>query len=126
MVIALIYAMKRVLIVDDERLMLYGLSRYLSNDHTEIKTSETGKDALKEITSGFYDLCILDIHLPDTSGLDVMKEIRKISPETKVVIMTAHEITDDMKQEIKNNAYQFLSKPFDISQIKAVSETALA
>lgn len=118
--------MKRVLIVDDQILIRDGLSRSLSNEQTEIKTSKTGEDALKEIRSCFFDLCLLDINLPDTSGLDVMKEIRKISPETRVVIMTAHDVTDEMKKEIDNNAYSFFSKPFDLSHIKTVSEMALA
>lgn len=118
--------MKRVLIVDDEKLILDGLSKSLSNEYTEIKTIETGKDALKEITSRFYNLCILDIYLSDINGLDVMKKIREISPETKVVIMTAYHITKEMTQEIEDNAHYFISKPFDLSQIKVISETALA
>ncbi|MBI4655078.1 MAG: response regulator [Nitrospirae bacterium] len=118
--------MKRVLIVDDERLILDGLSKSLSNEYTEIKTIETGEDALKEIVSCFYDLCILDIYLPDINGLNVMKKIREISPETKVVIMTAYHITNEMTQEIEDNAHYFISKPFDLSQIKVISEMALS
>jgi len=114
--------MKSILIVDDERLILDGLSKSLSNEHTEIKVLETGEDALKEIALRFYDLCILDIRLPDINGLEVMRKIKEISPKTKVVIMTAYQVTEEMKKEIEENANYFISKPFDLSHIKVVSE----
>lgn len=114
--------MKKILIVDDDSLVLHSLASHLSNEHTEVRTSETGYDALKNILASFYNLCLLDIQLPDINGLEVMKKIKIMSPETKVVIMTANHVTDEVKREIQNTAYGFLSKPFDLSQIKTISE----
>jgi CheY-like chemotaxis protein len=114
--------MNKILIVDDERLILNSLSSFLSNEHTEVKTAETGSDALHNIRSNFYNLCFLDIQLPDINGLEVMRRIKIVSPETKVVIMTANFITDEMKEEIQNTAYGFIGKPFELSQIKTISE----
>jgi CheY-like chemotaxis protein len=114
--------MRKILIVDDDSLVLHTLARHLSNEHTEVKTSETGYDALSNVLTNFYNLCLLDIKLPDISGLEVMKKIKVMSPGTKVVIMTADYITDEMKREIQNTAYGFVSKPFDLSQIKTISE----
>lgn len=114
--------MKKILIVDDDSLILHALSSHLSNEHTEVKTAESGYDALNNILTSFYNLCFLDIQLPDISGLEVMKKIKVMSPATKVVIMTAKCITDDMKKEIQDKAYYFVSKPFDLAQIKTISE----
>jgi len=117
--------LKKVLIVDDEALILTGLSKYLSNGNIEITTASTGADAIKEISAYPYDLCFVDIFLPDIDGIDVMKKIKGASPQTKVVIMTAHDVDGDMKREIKDNAFHFIGKPFDISQIKTITELVL-
>jgi DNA-binding response OmpR family regulator len=117
--------LKKVLIVDDEALILDGLSKYLSNKNIEIKTASTGADALQEISAYPYDLCLVDIFLPDIDGIDVMKKIKGASPQTKVVIMTAHDVSSEMKKEIKDNAFHFIGKPFDISQIKTITELVL-
>lgn len=117
--------MKRVLIVDDERLILDGLAKSLSSEDLEIKIAGNGKDAINEISSCFYHLCFLDVYLPDINGVEVMKKIKEISPKTKIVIMTAHHITGDMRKDIEDNAFHFIGKPFDLSQIKIISELAL-
>lgn len=118
--------MKSALIVDDESLILEGLTKYLANIHfNRIATAKNGKDALNEIAAFRYRLCFLDIYLPDINGLDVMEKIKEISPETRVVIMTSHDITDSMKKRIDEQAFHFISKPFDLSQIKTITELAM-
>ncbi|RJQ13283.1 MAG: response regulator [Nitrospiraceae bacterium] len=116
---------KKILIVDDEALILSGLSKCLANSNTVIKTVANGADALKEISLCPYDLCFLDVRLPDTNGLYLMKKIKRFSSETKVVIMTAHPLSDDLRKEVEDNAFNFISKPFDLSHIKAIAELAL-
>jgi len=116
---------RRILIVDDEELILSGLSKSLANDNTDIKTVSNGTDALKEIGSCSYDLCFLDVFLPDINGIKVMKKIKTLSPATKVVIMTAHDVNDDMSKDIKDNSFNFIGKPFDLSQVRAITELAL-
>jgi len=116
--------MKRILIVDDEPLVLYGLSKTV-HDLAEVKTVTTGEEAILELRSFFYDLCFLDIHLPDMNGLDVMKKVKEISPETKIIIMTASHVNDDMKRAIAAGADYFLAKPFKLPQIKMIAKRAL-
>ncbi len=101
---------KNILIVDDENLILWGLSRSLQNCcdfSVEIKCVGSCQHALSEIHTRFYDLCFLDIRLPDGSGLDAMKRIREISPDTRIVIITATMIDGGIEREIKENAYAF-------------------
>ncbi|MBI4685187.1 MAG: response regulator [Nitrospirae bacterium] len=117
--------MNKILIVDDEPLLRRSLSKAVHSNSVEVMPVSTGEDALVEIGSCFYSLCFLDIHLSGTNGIDIMKKIKEISPKTKVVIMSAHEITDDMKKEIEKSAYLFVPKPFDLSHVKAIVSEVL-
>jgi len=116
---------RKILIVDDEELILSGLSKSLADDSTDIKTVSNGSDAIKEIDSCSYDLCFLDVFLPDMNGIEVMKKIKMLSPATKVVIMTAHDVNGNMSKDIKDNSFNFIGKPFDLSQVRAITELAL-
>ena len=109
--------MKKILIVDDEALILYSLSMMLDSNDRDVRTVSNGKDALKEINNRHYDLCLLDVHLPDMNGLDIMKIIKVVSPATKIIIMTASEIAYTMMNVIRENAHHFMSKPFDLFHV---------
>jgi CheY-like chemotaxis protein len=111
--------MKRILIVDDENLIRYSLSASLQRDDTYIKAVECGKDALSEINHIFYNLCFLVVNIPDINVLDLMKTIKKSSPLTKIIIMTASVIDEpEIVQSIQANAHLLLSKPFDLDRVK--------
>lgn len=119
---------KKILIVDDEQTIREGLSKALCqfcDFHGEIKTVENGKDAIEEISRCFYDVCFLDMRLPDSNGIDVMKKINELSPETKIAVMTGSPITADMKRAIEESASLFLEKPFDISRVRTFLKQAL-
>lgn len=115
--------MKKILIVDDEQLLLQGLSKALRNPSTEVTTVETGASALAEIASTPYHICFLDIYLPDIDGVEVLNRIRGISPRTKVIMMTAGVVTSSMQEYIEKNAYMFLTKPFDLFQIRMLANS---
>ena len=120
--------MKRILIVDDETLILSQMSEalYICCDFKgEINTVENGNDAIKEISRWFYHICFLDINLPDMDGLEVMKGIKAISPETSIVIMTGSFITDEMKKEIDDGASLFSDKPLDFCKIQSFMKEVL-
>jgi DNA-binding NtrC family response regulator len=116
---------KRILVVDDEPLLLQGLGKALETDRAEVKMVQTGEMALKEIVSSSYNLCFLDVFLPDMDGLEVMKKIKEMSPKTGVIIMTAGVVDEDMKKTIEKNAYMFIPKPFDLLQVRMVAKRAL-
>jgi DNA-binding NtrC family response regulator len=109
---------KRILIVDDEPLIRSGLSKALKGVAV-VETADCGEQAITRVNTRFYDLCFLDVLLPDVSGLDVMKRIQKTSPDTRIVMMTAY--ADEATQEmIRREAYQFMEKPLDLSQIREI------
>ena len=111
--------MKRILIVDDESLIRYSLSASLQRNDTYIKAVECGKDALSEISHGFFDLVFLDVNLPDSCGLDLMKTIKKASPDTLIIIMTGGVVNEPGQlRSIQANAHLLLPKPFDLDRFK--------
>jgi len=116
-------AMKKILLVDSEAFFLQVLKRALQGPSMEVKTVETGKAALQEVAAFPYHLCLLDIYLPDLDGIEVLKRIAEISPKTKVIIMTAGDITSNMQQIIEKHAYMFLSKPFDLMQLRMLTKS---
>jgi len=111
----------KILLVDDETSFLSGFARALSrvcHFNGEIRTSTTGTDAIKEIGSDHIDLCFLDVNLPDMCGIDVMKKIKEVSPDTRVVIMTASVLDDDMKCDIDKDANLFIPKPLELDMVR--------
>lgn len=117
--------MKKILIVDDEDLILLALSAALRRGGSEVTAVTNGKDALCEIHRLSYDVCFLDIHLPDANGLDLMKTVRETSPATSIVMMSGDTIDDDVKKTMLKTARYFLPKPFDLEQVRSLADGLL-
>jgi DNA-binding NtrC family response regulator len=115
-------AMKKILLVDDETFFLQVLNRALEGPSIEVKTVETGNEALQAVAVTPYHFCFLDICLPDLDGTEVLKRIAEISPSTKVIMMTAGDVTGSMQQVIEKYAYMFLPKPFDLLQLRMLTK----
>jgi len=111
----------RVLVVDDEPLILMSISRFLKSKAL-VKTVSTAEEALDAIKEQHYDLCFLDVKLPGMTGLDAMKIINELSPNTKVAIMTGNLLNEAMKKQVDDYAYTFIEKPFALSDIESVAE----
>ena len=85
----------QILVVDDEPLILMSISRFLKSIAL-VKTASTAEEALDAIKEQDYDLCFLDVKLPGMTGLDAMKIINELSPNTKVAIMTGNLLNEAM------------------------------
>lgn len=112
--------MKRILIVDDERLIRFSLEAVLRNNQTETVTAADGRGASAALADRSFDFCFLDIQLPDMSGIDVMRTIRQLSPRTKIIMMSGSAIDEKKIKAIRESAYLFLTKPFDLYRVKRV------
>jgi|GEM_PF-847422 len=112
----------KVLIVDDNKLLCWGMGRMLKKRNIAHQVAEDGKNALSKLCETFYDLVFLDIHLPDANGLDLMQDIRRISPGTKVVIISSDGSEDNARRALAAGALMFIEKPFDDAELM----TALA
>ena len=115
----------QVLVVDDEPLILDVIARFLDRS-VAVKTVASAEEALDEIVAQHYDLCFLDISLPGMTGLDAMKIINKLSPTTKVALMTGNLLDEAMKKKIEDTAYAFIEKPFELIHIKEVVDRVAA
>jgi len=118
--------MQKILIVDDEALILYCLSMMLEKDDREVTTVASGRAALDEIKHDQYDLCLLDVHLGDMNGLEIMKIIKKVSPNTRIIIMTASEIDHQEMQSVREHAHGFITKPFNLFQVNTYVDKLLS
>ena len=110
----------RILIVDDEEDLTWSISRSLmrENELLEIICVNTGDEAFKVLEQNSIDLVISDLRMPGKSGLEILAQIQKKHPQTKMIIMTAYG-TPALEKQIRdtNNAY-YLEKPFDIHVLK--------
>ncbi len=112
----------RVLVVDDEPLIREVLCRFLDKNSSAMAVG-SAEEALEEIRTQHYDLCFLDITLPGMmTGLDAMKIIKELSPNTKVAIMTGALLDEAMKEQVEDFAYTFIEKPFSLSDIEEVAD----
>jgi len=102
--------------------MRFSLCAILKTEHTEVTAVETGGAAIRELGLTAFDACFLDIHLPDISGTDVMMEMRKTSPSTRIAIMTGGGVSDALMADIRRHSQLFLEKPFDLQDAKGFVE----
>ena len=117
---------KAILVVDDERTLRFTLKEGLSEEGYRVEAAADGTEALERLKQDDYQLVLLDQKLPDTSGLDLLKEIRSRHPGIQVVMMTAYGQIAQAVQATKAGCYDYLSKPFELDHVKLVIQNALA
>jgi two-component system response regulator AtoC len=117
--------METILIVDDEKLIRWSLSEELSKDHYRTITAETIQDAITKVQESMPELVILDLRLPDGSGIEALEAIKKIHPEVVVIMLTAEDKSAIAVQAMKLGAYDYLTKPVRIDELKIIIEKAL-
>ena len=115
---------EKLLIVDDDALIRWALQRELESLNIVSHAAGTAEESLKELRNGSYALVFLDIHLPDGNGIELIEEIRRISPDSKVVIMSSDSSYINLQHALARGAFQFLEKPFDRSEILSVLKSA--
>jgi CheY-like chemotaxis protein len=117
--------MDKIIIVDDESLIRYSLASVFRGPLAEVFSAGTGTEAFDTVRKHRLDLCLLDVHLPDMNGLDIMRTLRDISPWTRIIIMTGSEITEAEMSSIRENAHCLISKPFDLEQVRSAADWLL-
>ncbi|NRA04250.1 MAG: sigma-54-dependent Fis family transcriptional regulator [Myxococcales bacterium] len=117
--------MGRILVVDDERSMQDFLEILLARDGHEVVTVGSAPQAIAAVEGDEFDLVISDIRMPEMSGLELLGRIEELSPETPVVMITAHGSTETAVEAMKQGAYDYLSKPCPVDEIRLVVQKAL-
>jgi two-component system response regulator AtoC len=114
-----------VLVIDDEPLVRRSTARLLEDRGYEVATAACAQDGLARFESSQPEVVILDVRLPDGSGLDLLPRLQEIDPAAKVVVITAFGETSEAVRAMKLGAADFLKKPYDIEEmLHAVSSAA--
>ncbi len=117
--------MAQILIVDDERSMREFLEILLQREGHEVAVCGAASDALLALEGADFDLIISDIKMPGITGLELLERVKEISPETPVVLITAHGSTESAVEAMRLGAYDYLTKPCSVDEICLVVDKAL-
>jgi DNA-binding NtrC family response regulator len=112
---------RSILIVDDEENLLVLLDRILTKDGFQVKTATNAYQALNLLEQEEFNVAILDIKMFPIDGIALLAELRRRSPSTQVIMITAYPTPDSHSQCIKNGAARFLTKPLDLTELKSVA-----
>ncbi len=115
-----------ILVVDDEPEVLRLVTRILSAEGTQILAAGTGAKALAIARQRGLDLVMLDIKLPDMSGTQVLRRIRRIDPRVPIIMVTSYGSVETVRTSMELGAFDYLTKPFDNQEVRRVAGEALA
>lgn len=107
----------QILIVDDEKIQREMLAGFLVKQGFGAMAAEDGPKALEKLKSGTFDLVVTDYRMPGMEGIELLKEIKRLNPETVVVIMTAYGTVGTAVTAMKEGAYDYLTKPIDLDEL---------
>ncbi len=114
-----------ILIVDDQDSIRYFLEKALREDGYEVRTAPDGRAAMQLFEEQVPDLALLDLRLPDTTGLDLLEKFKKRQPEIPVLMMTAFAEVETAVEAMKQGAYDYLTKPVSIEHLRVQCGKAL-
>ena len=118
--------MSKILVVEDEKSMRDLLGLMLRKEGYSVATADSAVHAKQMIESGEnFDLVVSDVSMPGMSGLDLLREIRKLKPETAVVIMTAYGTKQTAIEALNEGASFYVEKPFDLDEMRVVVDKTL-
>jgi two-component system response regulator HydG len=115
----------KILVVDDEPSHRKMLEAVLAENGYEIQQTDDGQSAIEAVEKRFYDLILMDVRMSRVSGIEALKKIKEISPGIPIIIMTAYASVNTAVDALKSGAYDYLTKPLDIDELKILVGKAL-
>ncbi len=116
---------KRILVVDDEQNIRTVLRALLSRDGLDVVTAANGNEAMLALEDGEFNAVLTDLRMPGTNGMGLLRHVTQHYPGLPVVILTAHGTVDTAVEALKRGAFDYLTKPFDHTEIRQVMDKAL-
>ncbi|MEB2284357.1 MAG: nitrogen regulation protein NR(I) [Polyangiaceae bacterium UTPRO1] len=112
--------MARILVADDEESIRLVLATALTQAGHAVEVASTGSEALARLIDRTFDVAILDIRMPDLSGLDVLARVREAGAPVVVIVITAQNTMANAIEAMKRGAFNYLTKPFDLDEVRAL------
>ncbi|MDI6852223.1 MAG: diguanylate cyclase [Deltaproteobacteria bacterium] len=117
---------ERILLVDDDPDIVHVLSRFLAHQGYSVIGAATGREALKSLQSEIFSLVILDLKLPDVPGINILEQLKSLSPDTEVILFTGLGGLESAVQALRLGAYDYIVKSeLRLPDLQAVVERAL-
>src|SRR5690606_23765362 len=109
----------RILVIEDDETLGHALREFLSQQGYAVDWLQEGSRVVDTVVGQHYDLLLLDLNLPDKSGLDVLRELRAASETLPVLILTARDGVDDRVAGLDSGADDYVTKPFELAELAA-------
>src|SRR5512136_2390913 len=115
--------MKKVLVIDDEQIVLNSVKKVLGQGDYDVETTLSGRQGLEWALSKDYDIVLTDVRMPDMGGMIILRDIKKVKPTLPVVIITGYANVQSAMQAMNLGAAEYIEKPFMPDQLlKAVNK----
>jgi DNA-binding NtrC family response regulator len=116
---------EELLVVDDEPQMLIAINETLRRSGYNITTAGSGIEALRRLKEKYYRLVITDLRMPEVSGLDLLRKVKNLAPQTPVILLTAYGTIDNAVDAMRDGAFDYLQKPFSSESLENIVRKAL-
>jgi len=116
----------KIIVVDDEAIVGRCCREILAADGHEVCVASTGEEALRKIENDDFDVALVDLKIPGSGGLKLVRAIRKASQQTEVVVITGYPSIENAKESIRLGAFDYVTKPFVPETVCSVVSQALA
>ncbi len=115
---------EKIMIIDDDPLICQGLSQALKDEY-EVVSTTSGEEALEMVKKEDFDVVLTDLVMPKVGGMRILKEIKGIKPEIRVIMITAYATVENAIEALKEGATDYIPKPFDLDKVQKVVKRAL-
>jgi len=115
----------KILVADDEQSMREFLDIMLKKEGYKVSLASNGEEVVRLVDDDLFDLILLDIRMPKLDGISALKKIKANAPETIVIMITAYASADTAIKAMKEGAYDYITKPFKVDEIKLIIKNAL-
>ncbi len=117
--------MKKVLVIDDEAIVRTSSKRTLAPEGFDVRLAESGKAGIELLEKEPFDVILLDLKMPDMSGIEVLKVIMERWPDTKVIIVTGYSTVDTAVEALRLGAFNHIEKPFTPDSLLAAVQEVI-